>query len=154
MTIDPAAVEKIEYQLRKIAFLLRRQGRRILTRFELTPPQFDALQFLIYHDGLTMGELRQRLHLASSTVTDLVRRMEKAHLVERNRDPQDRRVVRLYVQKRAHEVLEAVLEERRRFLAAVLEKLGSEVERMLDRSLEKLHDEMMAALEKEEKAQP
>ncbi|MBT9258300.1 MAG: MarR family transcriptional regulator [Clostridiales bacterium] len=154
MIPDRATVEKIEYQLRKIAFLLRRQGRRILTRFDLTPPQFDALQFLIYHDGLTMGELTQRLYLASSTVTDLIQRMEKGELVKRVRDPRDRRVVRLYVQPRAHEVLEAVLEERRRFLARVLGELSPEVVGMLEASLEKLHDQMGAALEKEEERQP
>lgn len=124
-------VATIEELLRSVAKLVRKRGREILSQFDLTPPQLDALLAVAGEDGITMGELCQRMYLACSTVTDLVDRMERGGLVARERDPHDRRVVRLRVLPRGYQVLEAVLEERRRYLAGVLARLDEgELERL------------------------
>jgi len=131
---DPGFSERvatIEELLRLVARVLRKHGRDILSQFDITPPQFDALLVLVSHEGITMGELCQKMYLACSTATDLIDRMERAGLLERVRDPHDRRVIRLQVKPRGHEVLNAVIDARRRYLAGVLRRLD-------DRDLEEL----------------
>ncbi len=46
-------------------------------------------------DGRTIGAIAHRLSLESSTVTPLIKRLEVAGLLVRERDPQDERQVRV-----------------------------------------------------------
>ena len=135
-------VAAAEQHLRAVATLVRHHGRAILERFDITPPQFDALLVLMRHPDLTMGELCQHLYLASSTVTDLVDRLERQQLVQRVRDPDDRRVIRLRLLPRARELMDAVLEARRAYLARVLAHLEPADRQGLLRSLERLVEAM------------
>jgi len=59
----------------------------------LTYPQYIALLALWERDGLTVSELGQRLFLDSGTLTPLLKRMERAGLVQRLRDTADERRV-------------------------------------------------------------
>ena len=90
-------VVSIEKYLRRIDYMIRIEGREILKDFNITGPQFSALQILIYNGELTIGELSQKMGLACSTITDLVDRMEKNQLVVRKKDEKDKRVVRIEV---------------------------------------------------------
>ncbi len=118
--IHSGLVEEIELTLRQIAKEVRRKGREILTDFAITPPQFDALIYLYEFGDLTIGELSSKLYLAYSTTTDLVDRMERNDLVERVRDSNDRRVVRLHMKQNGREMIEKVLIARREHLAHAL----------------------------------
>lgn len=119
-------VDKLEYLLREISAIIKRRGREILSDYPLTPPQFNALLALRHMGNPTMSQLCDHLALASSTVTDLVDRMERSELVERIRDSEDRRVIRLRVTPRGQEVFEAVISHRRLYLAGVLENLNEQ----------------------------
>jgi len=136
-------VEEIEFLLRKISIVIFKRGREILKYFDITPPQFNALLVLIGESenrSLTMGELCDKLYLASSTVTDLVDRMEKNGLVEREKDSRDRRVIRLKVKERGHQVLAEVMKARKRYLAEVLLNIPGEDRAHLVQSLRTLYE--------------
>jgi DNA-binding MarR family transcriptional regulator len=139
---DPRNVEEIEHLLRVVSNIVRQRGRQILSKFDITPPQFNALQALIRRKSMTMGELCQELFLASSTVTDLIDRMEKNNLVQRVRDEEDRRVVRLQVQEKGQKVLDEVMRARKAYLATVLAQLSEEECIRLRDSLKQIHDLM------------
>ncbi|MGB3367019.1 MAG: MarR family transcriptional regulator, partial [Acidaminobacteraceae bacterium] len=85
-------VVNIEENLRLVCGKVKNKGREILSDYDITPPQFNALLTLIEHDGLTIGELSNKMYLACSTVTDLLDRMERNELVVRVRDEKDRRI--------------------------------------------------------------
>ncbi|UOF90216.1 MarR family transcriptional regulator [Fodinisporobacter ferrooxydans] len=139
LPIVDGQVTSIEALLRHISTVIRRKGREILSDFCITPPQFDALLFLNEHGDLTIGELSNKMYLAYSTTTDLVDRMERNQLVERIRDQNDRRVVRLRMMQKGSELIEKVLIARRTYLANVLDQMDTnERERIID-CLEKLH---------------
>lgn len=139
-------IDAIESLLRLVAGIVRQRGREILNRFDITPPQFDALlRLLRANETLTMGELCQRLFLASSTVTDLVDRMEKNELVRRARDPEDRRVVRIIVLDKGRRVHAEVMRERRAYLGSILETTAARDRERLVAALTRLHDLMTAA---------
>jgi DNA-binding MarR family transcriptional regulator len=130
-------VESIEKHLRKVDYIIRKNGRMILSDYGITVPQFTALQVLINNGDMTIGELSQQMDLACSTITDLVDRMEKNELVKREKDQKDKRVVRVIVLTKGHDILQKVLDRRINFLEVKLEGLsGAEVE-ALKSALEK-----------------
>ena len=65
----------------------------LLDRLGLTYPQYLVLTALSEDDGQSVSGIADRLALESSTVTPLVKRLEAAKLVTRNRNPQDERQV-------------------------------------------------------------
>ncbi len=140
-----SSVVKIERLLRHVAFIIKRRGRDILGDFGITSPQFSALLALHEHKDMTMGELCDRLYLACSTATDLIDRMEKNGLLERNRDPQDRRVIRLTITGKGESVISEVMDARRRYVASILQHLSPEEQERLAQSLERLHSLMFHA---------
>ncbi len=103
--------EDIEKSLRKVADLVRQKGREILAHFPITPPQFVALQWLNEYGDMTIGELSDRMHLACSTTTDLIDRMEKNELVNRVKDEQDRRVVRIHLKDKGQTIIREVIKK-------------------------------------------
>ena len=133
-------VVEIELILRQIAKEVRRKGRDILSDFAITPPQFDALVYLNNFGDLTIGELSAKLYLAYSTTTDLVDRMERNDLVERVRDSNDRRVVRLHMKENGREMIEKVLEARRGHLAQALVHVQNDDLQTLVASLKQIHE--------------
>lgn len=135
-------VESIEKHLRKVDYIIRKNGRMILSDFGITVPQFTALQVLINNGDMTIGELSQQMDLACSTITDLIDRMEKNDLVKREKDQKDKRVVRVIVLARGHDILQKVLERRIIFLESKLEGLSLDEVAGLKSALEKLYFEM------------
>src|SRR3954469_15511270 len=65
----------------------------LLDELGLTYPQYLAMLALWERDGLMVSELGERLWLDSGTLTPLLKRLEAAGLVARNRDAQDERRV-------------------------------------------------------------
>ncbi len=69
----------------------------LLEPLGLTYPQYLAMLALWESDGLTVSELGDRLFLDSGTVTPLVKRLEAAGLLLRQRDAQDERRVQVWL---------------------------------------------------------
>jgi MarR family transcriptional regulator, organic hydroperoxide resistance regulator len=117
-------VQSIEYLLRRICFSIKKKGRTILEEFNITPPQFDALQYLVNNGDMTISELSSKLFLAPSTITDLVDRMEKSGLVERIRSNEDRRLVKVRVLKEGFDLIDHVILLRCQFIKDATEELS------------------------------
>ena len=135
-------IVNIEKHLRKVDYIIRLKGREILNDFNITVPQFTALQILIYNGELTIGELSQKMALACSTITDLIDRMEKNGLVVRKKDEKDKRVVRIEVLPVGYEIVEKVLKKRVEFLESKMVDLTDEEKISLDEGLESLYNAM------------
>ncbi len=72
---------------------LNKAYRELLKDLELTYPQYLVMLVLWERDGLTVGEIAERVFLDSPTVTPLLKRLEAAGLVSRDRSPLDERQV-------------------------------------------------------------
>lgn len=132
-------VADIEKYLRKIDYIIRIKGREILNDFNITAPQFSALQILINNGDMTIGELSQKMSLACSTITDLIGRMERTELVKRKKDEKDKRVVRIEVLPKGFDILEKVLHKRRKFLEDKLDNFNEEQKQLLTKGLNELY---------------
>ena len=62
-----------------------------LSELGITYPQFIAMVVLWEADGVTVSELGERLQLDSGTLTPLLKRLEQAMLVKRQRNADDER---------------------------------------------------------------
>lgn len=62
--------------------------------YDLTTPQFGALEALYHLGPLSLGELAEKLLVTGGNVTYVMDRLESRGLVTRDRSPDDRRVVR------------------------------------------------------------
>ncbi|WAC27816.1 MarR family winged helix-turn-helix transcriptional regulator [Ancylobacter sp. SL191] len=69
----------------------------ILDRLGLTYPQFIAMVTLWTEDGLTVGQIGERVLLETNTLTPLLKRLESAGHVRRVRDAADERQVRIFL---------------------------------------------------------
>lgn len=135
-------VAHMEKELRYVAAIIKQQGRKILSNYTITPPQFVALQWLFEHGDMTIGDLSNKMFLAFSTTTDLVDRMEKNSLVKRVRNTQDRRVVRIHLLSEGERVIEEVIDKRRHYLNSVLAEFDEQEVKVFSNLLTKLHQEM------------
>src|SRR6516165_6424891 len=75
------------------AHAINRVYKPLLDRLGLTYPQYLAMLVLWEQDGVTVKEIGERLFLDSGTLTPLLKRLEAAHLVKRNRSTEDERQV-------------------------------------------------------------
>ena len=74
--------------------MLSRPLERLMKEDDLSPAQYNVLRILRGSpDGLTCGEIGNRMLTRDPDITRLLDRMEKRNLIARNRDDEDRRVV-------------------------------------------------------------
>ena len=80
----------------------------------IRPSYGSILVPLFEEDGLRMGELARRSRLSKQTMTTMVRLLERDGLVQRERDPEDRRATRVLLTEKARRfepVAERTLDE-------------------------------------------
>lgn len=104
MASHPAPVNRLDHQLcfalYKATNAITHTYRAPLAALGLTYPQY-LVMLAMWEDGeQTVGGLAQRLELDASTLTPLLRRMENAGLVHRQRDPANQRSVRVTLTER------------------------------------------------------
>lgn len=129
----------LEKELRYISHLIKQKGREILSNYTITPPQFIALQWLHESGDMTIGDLSTKMFLAFSTTTDLVDRMEKHELVQRVRDENDRRVVRIHLLPEGERIIQEVIIKRQEYLRTITGEFNDEEFNQLSKNLQKLH---------------
>jgi MarR family transcriptional regulator, organic hydroperoxide resistance regulator len=75
------------------AHAFNRVYKPLLDSLGLTYPQYLVMLVLWEGDGLTVGDIGERLQLDSGTLTPLLKRLEAAELVKRTRSSEDERQV-------------------------------------------------------------
>jgi DNA-binding MarR family transcriptional regulator len=81
------------YGLYSLSMAIQRVYNPLLDELGLTYPQYLVLNVLWREDGQTVGHIAEALALESSTLTPLLKRLEAAGLVRRQRNPDNERQV-------------------------------------------------------------
>ena len=89
---------------------LRRAYDRRVARLGVTRAQWRVLLTLSRNPGLRQVDLAERLDMEPITLCRIVDRLEEANLVERQRDPADRRAWRLALTDQSAPMLENLRE--------------------------------------------
>jgi len=87
--------DQLGFSLYGAFMAIGRAYRPWLDRIGLTYPQYLVLSVLWESDDQTITGIAVRLDLEPSTITPLVKRLELAGLVDRNRNPDDERQVKV-----------------------------------------------------------
>ena len=99
-------METVPFEIGETAHALRKAFDRLAVGLGVTRAQWKVLFKLTRTPGLRQVELADMLDLEPITLCRIVDRLEEAGLVERARDPEDRRAWRLHVTKKAQPLME------------------------------------------------
>jgi len=96
--------------------------------------QIHAL-FTLIGTATTMGELAEEMNITLPSATALVDRLVKSGLVERQTDPDDRRIIRLLVTQEGRKVCEAMKKHRKKAFKVLLDAMSERDQAALYRIL-------------------
>ena len=99
-------METLPFEIGETAHALRKAFDRLAVGLGVTRAQWKVLFKLSRKPGLRQVELADMLELEPITLCRIVDRLEDAGLVERSRDPEDRRAWRLHVTAEAQPLVE------------------------------------------------
>jgi DNA-binding MarR family transcriptional regulator len=80
------------FLLHEVARLLRKRFEQVARDFGLTRSQWQTLTYLAQNEGINQSGLAELLDVEPITLSRILNRLEACGLVERHRDPSDRRV--------------------------------------------------------------
>ena len=104
----------------------------------LTMPQLRIMFMLVEQDGVTPGAVAERFHVTPSTITGLTDRLVRQRLISRREDPDDRRLVRIFLTPEGRRVVGELETAGRAYLTEILEQLPPEKLELLAGLLEEL----------------
>src|SRR3954471_1351011 len=99
-------METLPFEIGETAHALRKAFDRLAIGLGVTRAQWKVLFKLTRTPGLRQVELADMLDLEPITLCRIIDRLEEARLVERVRDPEDRRAWRLHVTATAQPLVE------------------------------------------------
>jgi DNA-binding MarR family transcriptional regulator len=98
-------METLPFEIGETAHALRKAFDRLAVGLGVTRAQWKVLFKLTRMPGLRQVELADMLDLEPITLCRIVDRLEESGLVERVRDPEDRRAWRLHVTAKAQPII-------------------------------------------------
>ena len=112
--------------------------KEILRPYGLTNLQHLVLEGLWYEEGQTAAELGKMLVLDKATLSGVLDRMHSGGWIEKRRDPDDRRVIRLFPASKAEECKTDLIALRREANKTLLADFSLEEQVLLKRMLKDL----------------
>ncbi len=132
-------------------FLLSDTARLLRKRFDerarqhgATRAQWKALLGISRNEGINQGTLADLLEVEPITLCRLVDRMEESGLVERRRDPKDRRAWQLFLTDKAGPVLEELHATADELMGQALHGISEGQIEMMTGLLDQLRDNLSA----------
>lgn len=101
----------------------------------LSAPKWFLLMLLNRQDGIGQGEVSENFEMDPSRVTRIGQAMEADGLVRRERDPEDNRVMRMYLTDQGRAALREVSELNELLESRILDVLNEEEVEALGRNL-------------------
>lgn len=102
-----------------------------------------VLKLLWQEDGRTHSDLGAHLHVSAATISNTVKRLEKAGFVERRADPADERVSRVYLTDAGREIQHDVQRLWQAFETQALAGFSEQEVGFFQGFLTRLHDNML-----------
>jgi DNA-binding MarR family transcriptional regulator len=84
---------QICFPIYSVSRLITKAYKPYLDELEITYPQYLVLMVLWENDGLSVNQITEKLLLNTNTLSPLLKRMEKMHLLQRSRCKEDERSV-------------------------------------------------------------
>ena len=132
------------FALHSTSLLMTKVYKPLLQALGLTYPQYLAMLVLWEQDGLTVGEISQRLLTDPGSLTPLLKRLESEGLLKRTRSREDERVVLVQLTDKG----QALRQDAKRVPQCILDASGHTHERLrqLQAELLELRDNLQKKL--------
>ncbi|NMB46240.1 MAG: winged helix-turn-helix transcriptional regulator [Firmicutes bacterium] len=135
--VDPVSLRVFHSFFRAIR-LHRQLMFNLMSNIEAYPGQAGCLSIVNSHAGITQRDLARKLHVASSTVTVMVQKMEAAGIVSRKTDTDDQRLTRIYLTDTGRVLLDEMNDVLVQFINITFGKMSPEDRANFDRLLNML----------------
>lgn len=132
--------ETLSDAFRSVARVLRQVSVESLARWDVTPSQSRAMRVLMRHGMMRLTELAEHLRIAPRSTTEVVDDLEAKGLIERGRDPKDRRATQVALTERGIQVSRAIKAESGADTERVFDRLSPADREHLTRILRALRD--------------
>ncbi len=128
------------FALYSASLLMTKLYKPLLDEIGLTYPQYLAMLALWEEDGVTVSTLGARLYLDSGTLTPLLKRLEKAGFLTRERNEEDERQVLIRLTQEGRALKKRAMDIPRKIIAAT----GANVPEIINlrKRLKKLRSEL------------
>ena len=100
--------DPIGFLISDVSRLMRRHFDERARTIGVTRTQWRTLTTLSRHEGINQGGLADLLEVEPITLCRMIDRLEEAGLVERRRDPEDRRAWRIFLTAKALPLLKQI----------------------------------------------
>jgi DNA-binding MarR family transcriptional regulator len=133
-------MKELAWQIAETSHAMRRFYDRRVAQLGVTRAQWRVIAILGHNPGMKQVELADRLDVEPISTCRIIDRLEEAGLVERQRDPADRRAWRLALTEKAQPIRERLselaeemsLEAFAGLSAAEIEMMGAALARVRD----------------------
>ena len=133
---DGAPPSTLLYLMKQVELAVRAELDELARPEGLTALQYTALTVLKRHPDLTSAHLARHSFVTGQTMADMVTTLRKRGLIDRHRDPNDRRRLVIALTPAGHRLLERMGPQVAALEARMLSLLSREQARELRRSLE------------------
>lgn len=110
--------------------------------------QGKIIKLMELHSGVSQRELADLAKLKPASLTEAIERLERDGLIQRQRDQQDRRVIRVQLTKQGQTRAQQISKEHQKFQADLLSSLTDEEKTSLIQIFKKLNDSLQTMNEK------
>jgi DNA-binding MarR family transcriptional regulator len=141
-------MENLAWEIAETAHALRRSYDRRASELGVTRAQWRVLAWLSREPGLRQIDLADKLDVEAITLCRIIDRLEEAGLVERQRDPEDRRAWRLQVTEKAKPVVEDLKRLATELAQTAFAGLGEGGTEEMRASLKRIRGNLCAAMTK------
>lgn len=128
----------IGHKLKLASQLMYRDFLERLEPYGLTPFHYLVLCCLWEEDGLSTSGIAEKLGQLGATLTGVVDRMEDRKLVYRERDPEDRRTVRIWLTPNGEKLKEVLPQIGEQTVNKALNKISKAEQELVSKVLDRI----------------
>lgn len=128
----------VGHKLKLASQLMYRDFLERLEPYGLTPFHYLVLCCLWEEDGLSTSGIAEKLGQLGATLTGVVDRMEDRKLVYRERDPEDRRTVRIWLTPNGEKLKEVLPQIGEQTVDKALNKISKAEQELVSKVLDRI----------------
>jgi DNA-binding MarR family transcriptional regulator len=135
--------DSLGFLISDVSRLMRRRFDERAREVGATRAQWRTLTTLSRNEGLNQGALADLLEVEPITLCRMIDRLEESGLVERRRDPADRRAWQLFLTDKSKPILDDLRRMADDLFVHVLSGLDDSERRALGKSLERMRSNLL-----------
>lgn len=142
--------ELAERFIESLGAIMRARGnafRKVAGRQGITLPQFFLLKMVKSHDEMTVTQVSQAMMVAVPTASRMIDNLCEKGWLERRKDPENRRLTRVRLTRRGHNILREMGELQKKELLKLMDREDIKEVEAFVAWMEKFSAKFLAALE-------